>query len=117
MRPDARSRRRRPRSTGNEEWRPIIEAFRRSGLSRRAFCEETTVPLSTLNWWLTKARREASPAPVAFTEVRLPSSPPSGPSSPPTWSLEIVLPDGVTLRFGDALSIAALVQLLREARC
>ena len=92
----------------------MVAEFQRSGLSRRAFCEETTVPLSTLNWWLTKARR-AVRAP-AFTEVRLPSAwvPPA---STPSWAVEIVTREGATIRYRDAVAVADLLGMLRDHPC
>jgi hypothetical protein len=118
MHTDARAGRRPRQSGGNDEWRHIVETFRRSGLSRRAFCEETTVPLSTLNWWLTRARREAAvPAPMAFAEVRLPLASPSSPlcSSTQTWAMEIVTREGVTIRWRDIVSLSDLVAMLHGA--
>lgn len=91
----------------------MVAEFQRSGLSRRAFCEETAVPLSTLNWWLTKARRAARVP--AFTEVRLPAVVPPAPTQP--WAVEIVTGEGVTIRYRDAVAVADLLRELRDRPC
>lgn len=96
----------------------MVDRYRRSGVTQREFCQQVGIPVSTLNWWLTKARRQgAAPTPMAFTEVRLPASlvPPIPPTQ--TWALEIVTRAGVTIRYRDTLSVSDLVPLLRDARC
>ena len=51
----------------------IVTRFERSDLTQRAFCEQAGLPVSTLQWWLTKARREAARrTPVTFAEFTLP---------------------------------------------
>ena len=96
------------RAASDDVWRPVVAEFRRSGLSRRAFCDETGVALSTLGWWLTKARR-AAPVP-AFTEVRLPGLVPPAPSQ--SWAVEILTGEGVTIRYRDAVAVADLLHAL-----
>ena len=102
------------RAASDDVWRPVVAEFQQSGLSRRAFCDETAVPLSTLNWWLTKARRAARVP--AFTEVRLPSAwVPPAPTPP--WALEIVTREGATIRYRDAVAVADLLRVLRDHPC
>lgn len=40
-----------------QEIEEILAAYRRSGLSQSAFCEQRGVALSSLTYWLSKARR------------------------------------------------------------
>ncbi len=118
MQPDSGAHRRHARSAAGDKWRQIVDRYRRSDLTQREFCQQAGIPLSTLNWWLTKARRQAdAPTRMAFTEVRLPASlvPPIPPTQ--TWALEIVTRDGVTIRCRDPLSVPDLAQLLRDAGC
>jgi hypothetical protein len=70
-----------------EEWRSILEAQDRSGLSRLAFCRREGIPPTTFDKWKRRLRSEA-----AF--VDLTPDPASGP-----WELEVTLPAGVVLRF------------------
>jgi hypothetical protein len=108
---------RRPGTTNNPDWRAIVDAFRRSGLTRRAFCHERGIPLSTLNWWLTRARRAPRKPPITFTELQLPL-PVAAPAPPPhPWRLEIVLADGVTIRSCDPIPAWDVRRLLRTTRC
>ena len=118
MRPEIHAHRgRRAGTTNNKDWRTTVEAFRRSGLTRRAFCGERGVAPSTLNWWLARARRATTEPPITFTELRLPfpTEAPSPPRHP--WVLEIVLTDGVTIRSRDPITAADVRRLLRAARC
>jgi hypothetical protein len=88
----------------------IIEQFHRSGLSRIAFAQSQGIPISTLSKWLTSARHASKDAsPVLFREVRLPIVP----SSASQWVMEIVCPDGVTVRYREPLPVADIAWLLR----
>jgi hypothetical protein len=40
----------------------MVNQFRQSGLSRKAFCKKRGIPLSTLNWWLRKTKPSSKPA-------------------------------------------------------
>ena len=88
----------------------ILAAYGRSGLTQRAFAEKEGVNYHTLVTWLGRRRERqpaaltaGPPAPVRFTEVRLPRSQPS---------LEVCLPNGVVVRGTDSAQIAALVKVL-----
>jgi hypothetical protein len=97
----------------------VVDQHRGSGLTQREFCQRLGLPVSTLQWWLTKARRAAGPAPpVAFAEVTLsPGVRESGPAASP-WAWEMVVTrDGVTVRSREAVALADLVPLLRTTRC
>ncbi len=41
-------------------WAKRMRAFERSGLSRRAWCAQEKVPLSTLDYWRLRLRRTAA---------------------------------------------------------
>ncbi|AVQ00339.1 hypothetical protein C7S18_23870 (plasmid) [Ahniella affigens] len=43
-------------------WAKRIRAFERSGLSRRAWCVQEKVQLSTLDYWRSRLRRATEPA-------------------------------------------------------
>ncbi len=116
------SRPHRPRqgAAAGHAWRQVVDRYRRSDLTQREFCQQVGIPLSTLNWWLTKARRQADvPRPVAFTEVRLPDPPLAPPPAVPTqaWAVEIVTRAGAMIRSREMPSVSDLLQLLRDARC
>jgi len=88
----------------------IIEQFHRSGLTRIAFAQSQAIPISTLSKWLTAARHASKKAPaVLFREVRLPVMP----SSASQWAMEVVSPDGVTVRCREPLPVADVAWLLR----
>jgi len=75
-----------------QQWTEILRRFRESGLSVRQFCERDGVPLSSLQRW---QRRLSGPA-GKFVEI-MSSTPMSAAST--SWSLEVSLPNGASLRF------------------
>jgi hypothetical protein len=92
----------------------MVEQFRQSGLDRRAFCEREGIALSTLDFWRHKAKRLGQETPrIAFSEVRM------EPASSPVvnWGLEILSPDGWTLRCRDGLEAADMTRLLKSLKC
>lgn len=96
----------------------MIARYHRSDLTQRAFCEQAGIPISTLQWWLVKARREAAPAPpVLFREVTLPDAVRPDRGADLAWAVEIITRTGVTLRLREPLGPATLRLLLRSARC
>jgi hypothetical protein len=92
-----------------------LARYRASGLTQRAFCAQVGLPLSTLQWWLVRARRRARPVPpVTFTEIPRPFA---SVASAPTWAVEIVTAAGVTVRLRESLPSSAVRALLRGGRC
>jgi len=93
----------------------MVEQFRQSGLSRRAFCKKRRIPLSTLNWWLRKTKSSSTlPVPIEFSEVTV--LPPAVKANG-TWAVELVAPNGLTIRCREALSISDVMKLLGESPC
>ena len=76
-----------------QQWAEILRRFESSGLSAREFCSRDGVPLSSLQRW--QRRQRAVPA-AKFVELVSPA-PTSVPAS--TWSFEVSLPNGTSLRF------------------
>jgi hypothetical protein len=87
----------------------IVELFHRSGLTRIAFAQSQGIPISSLSKWLTASHASKSASPVLFREVRLPIVPSSGLQ----WAMEVVCPDGVTVRCREPLPVADVAWLLR----
>lgn len=55
-------------------WVKRMRAFERSGLSRRAWCEQEDVPLSTLDYWRRRLRdAEPTLVPVVVNESPVPA--------------------------------------------
>lgn len=93
-----------------------VVRFQHSGLTQRAFCEQAGIPVSTLQWWLAKTRREAVP-PVSFTEVLVPALARPARDEGAGWAVEIVTRTGVTVRLREPLRPVAVRALLRGTRC
>jgi hypothetical protein len=95
----------------------MVERFRRSGQTRRAFCESEGVARSTLDWWLRKRKRRTRSGKkkgVAFREVSVVSA---SMEAAATWSMEIVSPTGWTLRSRQAMNVEDMARLLGGRRC
>jgi hypothetical protein len=89
----------------------ILEQFRDSGLTRRAFSQTHDVALSTLSKWLTDTKRKPKAASrVLFRELRFPLAP-AAPAM--QWAVEIVGPDGVMIRCRESLALSDVAWLLR----
>ena len=76
-----------------QQWTEILRQFEASGLGVRQFCERDGVPLSSLQRW--QRRLCAVPA-AKFVEI-MSSAPTSAAAT--SWSLEVSLPNGASLRF------------------
>ena len=88
----------------------LVDQFQRSDLTRKAFAKSHDIPVSTLNNWLTAARRASkNSTPVLFREMRLPAVAALGQQ----WAMEVVGSDGLMVRCREALSIEDLAWLLR----
>ena len=75
------------------QWTEILERFESSGLDTRGFCRREGLSLSSFQRW---RRALGSVAAAEFVEL-VPTSSASDAAS--TWSLDVSLPSGVSLRF------------------
>jgi hypothetical protein len=94
----------------------MVERFGRSGQTRRAFCESEGIAKSTLDWWLRKSKvgRQSRKKRVAFREVALVAA---GGGTPGNWAMEVVSPQGWTIRSRQTLSVEDMARLVREPGC
>jgi len=82
-----------------------------SGLPHRAFAQRHRVSLSSLQRWLSEARTKPRDLPaVVFREMPILPSAASAPL--PAWAVEIVGPDGTTIRCRNAWPLEDFVLLL-----
>lgn len=106
------------RRVSDDTQRELLARYHRGALTQRAFCAEVGLPVSTLQWWLVKARREAARGrPVTFAEVSLSDVTRPDRSVGPAWAVEILTRTGVTLRLRDPLPPAELVAFLQDTSC
>jgi hypothetical protein len=78
---------------GEAQWAEILRRFKTSGLAAQAFCGREGLALSSLQRW--QRRLRSTPA-GKFVEI-IPSPPAR--SAIASWSLEVSLPNGVSLKF------------------
>ncbi|MGO8838893.1 MAG: IS66 family insertion sequence element accessory protein TnpA [Limisphaerales bacterium] len=100
--------------SGRRRWTPkqrqrLLARFHRSQLTLKQFATRYGVGLSTLSKWL-RLERGAVPSKVKFQEVRLPN-----PAS--RWPVEVVSPQGWTVRLQNTSEIQSLPQLLQALPC
>ena len=91
-----------------------INKYRSSGLGLQRFAERHGLKPGQLHYWVYQSTKPAvlSPRPV-FQEVRLPASE----SGAKSWSTEIGLPNGTTVRLAretDLVWTIALIDSLRQ---
>jgi hypothetical protein len=94
----------------------MVQRFRASSLSRRAFSKSEGVPLSTLDWWLQKAKTNtADKKPtIEFQELTLGTSHVT--AAPPPWAMEVVTPGGWIIRCRETLRADEVARLLRVSK-
>jgi hypothetical protein len=94
----------------------MVEQFRQSGLTRKAFSRQYGVPLATLSWWLKKKRHISIPAPlpVLFSEVKLESPVRSFDAG---WEMEIIAPSGLMIRCRRQFEVQDIAKLMRGGQC
>ena len=92
----------------------MVEQFRRSGLTRKAFCLQHGIPPATLSWWISKVKRSSRPATaMTFREIKvIPTE-----LSPAKWAMELESPSGVKIRCREELPTGILERLLRGPQC
>ncbi len=76
-----------------QQWIEILRRFEASGQGSREFCHSNGLPLSSLQRW--HRRMRLGPA-AKFVELVPPAA---GPVAATSWSLEVLLPGGASLRF------------------
>ena len=92
----------------------LLARYERSGLTQRGFVQQHGLSLATLTKWLRQERQRATPPrkiSSAFQPVDL-----SGVLGAPSWTAEVVLPDGFILRLSAQASAALAGQLLEALR-
>jgi len=87
----------------------LLARFHESQLTQSEFATQHGVGLSTLSKWL-RLERDAVPAKVAFQEVQLPSP-------VKQWPIEVVSPQGWTVRLQSSTDVQHLPELLRALPC
>ena len=86
------------------EWRALVRAFSRSGVTRKQYCARHGVAISTFDWWRSRLRREpstptlssASPSSALFVELTPEEKPVGAVAS--GWDVELELGRGMFLR-------------------
>jgi len=73
------------------DWEALIAKYERSGLSRKRFCEQASISVSSLDYWRQRLRSEPRRRAAAFIEL-------SGVTASPGWDVELELGGGAVLR-------------------
>jgi len=111
-----------------QEARSIVQAWRQSGLSRRAFAEQFGVKPYRLEHWSGKVKRldrenghSDTRAPVKVFPVRLTGSGARKPKAPdadcPSDCIELVVPSGVRVRLGHDFNVQTLRRIMEAVGC
>ncbi len=92
------------RITARAEREALVQAYRASKMTQKAFAEREGVKYTTFVSWVQDCQRRVVPSKVGFAELRVPRMP---------ASLEVQLSDGTLIRGGDAEEVARLLRLIR----
>jgi transposase-like protein len=92
-----------------EQRHQVLARYQESQMTQREFCAQEGVGLSTLIKWLHEDRSTKGP-PVRFQEVIMPGGAPG-------WAIEVVSPQGWTVRCQDQAAWPRLAQFLRALPC
>ena|ERR1700689_651406 len=102
--------------SGSGRWRwtvkqrqRLLARFHQSQLTQRDFASRHGVGLSTLSKWL-RVESETTSPPVKFQEVMLPNM-------PLRYAVEVVSPQGWTVRLQDSSEIETLAHVLQALPC
>ena len=95
------------RLLGRDYWIGLLDAFERSDLTQKAFCQSEGVNYHTfVNWRARLKCGEQNRAPVRFQQLSIESAPSQAPES-----LEVTLPCGTALRGSSATSIPSTLRI------
>jgi transposase-like protein len=98
----------RRRKTAQERQR-LVARFHESQMTQRDFAVRHGIGMSTLSKWL-RVESEATPAPVKFQEVKLPNM-------PLRYAVEVVSPQGWTVRLQNGSDVQMLPSVLQALPC
>ncbi len=104
-------------------WRRIVDKWRRSGLSARAFAEQHRISAVTMYWWSSRlGRRDAAQGPSAaavtmpkFLPVEIVDETPRVSLSAQA-ALEVVLPRGEVIRVPPGADLTQLDRIVAALR-
>ena len=88
----------------SEKYFPIVERLFGSGLSSKAFCEQTGINPHTLSYWKKRYRDQDKQEPKGFAAVSI--------SGAEANQISIEYADGTRLTFTDGIHVATLKQLI-----
>lgn len=94
--------------TARSEREALVRAYQHSGLTQKAFAQREGIKFPTFVSWLQELRCREAPPKVSFAELTA-----LGATMAPAAALEVQLPDGTTLRGGNAEDLARLLRLIR----
>ena len=87
----------------------MVARFHESQMTQRDFAVRHGIGMSTLSKWL-RVESEATPAPVKFQEVKLPNM-------PLRYAVEVVSPQGWTVRLQNGSDVQMLPSVLQALPC
>ncbi len=104
--------------TDKSQWVRVAEQFEQSGLTQKQFAQQHQLPLSTLQSWIYRRRRQVSAAPPAAMRL-LPVEVTARPAVE-ARGVEILIPGGVRVSFEagtDVEYVARLVKAVGDSAC
>jgi putative transposase len=81
------------------EWRELIARWGKSGVSAREFCQKQDVQVSSFHRWQQRLRETKRNDPATTPDFIPVTGGSLSITAASSWSLEIALPNGATVRF------------------
>ena len=95
----------------------VVESFRASGMTRKAFCHRNKIALSTLDWWLRKVKNERADNVSRSNHGKaLPLFIPIAPARSDATgnAVELYFHDGRHLLLPTAMGIDNVIRIIRD---
>jgi hypothetical protein len=98
-----------------EEFRPIYEEWKQSGLSIRQYCRDTGIKVTSFCYWRSRFETESLPPAYGnFIPIKMSGKTSAGPAGvePGKALCEVVYPNGVVVRVTSDISLDQLRQMV-----
>jgi hypothetical protein len=101
-----------------EIWKNLIEQYERSGLGQEEYAAKRGIPVGTLRSWIYRLKRERLEQEAAILPVRVIASTAPTARAPGAASaaIEVVLPDGVRVRFASSTASEVIAEVVTRLR-
>jgi hypothetical protein len=99
-----------------EIWSNLVRQLERSGLTPEQFAEKRGIPPKTLRWWMWRLRTGSEGPSLLPVRVIASTAPTARDPEMDGAAIEVMLPDGVRLRFERGVGSEVVVEVVARLR-